>query len=481
MKKLLLNIFTPLLVSIVSIFTLFNVPVSWFDWGSKDMVFGTTLTAIPGTTKISDLDTILTANFNALNNGKIENSTTSLPHITTLAGLTSASSLATVGTITSGVWSGTAILASKGGTGSTTLASNQLLLGNGTGILKTVSGFGNSGYFLQSAGANNPPVWAAAGTDVGADYTWTGFNIFSSALFSSTTITNTATTTIAGGISITQPGQGISFSDGTFFRTGTFSTTTIFLSTGTWTKPLGLTGNEEVFVRCWGGGGGGGKAVAAPNDSAGGGGGGGSYVEGRYRLDELPSSVSVTIGAGGASEIAGGNTTFGSYLTAFGGAKGVSAADNQFHAGGGGGGIISAGSTGQTTTGGTGGSPAGGVAGGLSGFGGGGGGNTNDNAGASFWGGGGGGGGDNAGSARGLGGLSRFGGCGGGGGNPFGAATAGGTCLVGGSGGAGGGGDSIGGTGTQPGGGGGGGSRTSSGTSAGGAGGAGRCDVFINF
>ncbi len=54
---------------------------------------GTTLTAITGTTKIKDLGTILPANFNALNSDKIETSTTTLPKITSLPGLTIAAAL----------------------------------------------------------------------------------------------------------------------------------------------------------------------------------------------------------------------------------------------------------------------------------------------------------------------------------------------------------------------------------------------------
>src|SRR3990167_3358083 len=49
---------------------------------------GSTLIAITGTTKISDLDTILTTNFTALNNDKIEVSTTTLPFLTTLINVT---------------------------------------------------------------------------------------------------------------------------------------------------------------------------------------------------------------------------------------------------------------------------------------------------------------------------------------------------------------------------------------------------------
>lgn len=106
-----------------------------------------------------------------------------------------------------------------------------------------------------------------------------------------------------------------------------------FTASGTWTKPAGLDPDTMVTIEAWGGGGGG------SNTS---GGGGGAYAMRRIRLGDLPSSVAVTIGAGGASGgtngVVGGNTTFGSLLTAYGGGRAT--AD-----GGGGGGSGSAGNS----------------------------------------------------------------------------------------------------------------------------------------
>lgn len=85
----------------------------------------------------------------------------------------------------------------------------------------------------------------------------------------------------------------------------------------TWTPPDNLSEDTPVYVQAWGGGGGG----ATSN----GGGGGGAYTEWTFRLGDLGSSVTCTIGAGGASDTAGeagGNTTFGSFLTAYGGTGG---------------------------------------------------------------------------------------------------------------------------------------------------------------
>jgi hypothetical protein len=86
-----------------------------------------------------------------------------------------------------------------------------------------------------------------------------------------------------------------------------------FTASGTWTKPGGLDDDAMVFVELWAAGGGG------ASTNAGGGGGGGGWIGAWFRAGALPASVSVTIGAGGGVGGNGGNTTFGSLLTAFGG------------------------------------------------------------------------------------------------------------------------------------------------------------------
>lgn len=254
-----------------------------------------------------------------------------------------------------------------------------------------------------------------------------------------------------------------------------------FDSSGTWTKPA--TGTVAL-IQAWGAGASGGRGGAA---HGGGGGGGGAYIERLIALASLSASVTITVGAGGTAQTsddtdgnAGGDTTFGSYLSAYGGGAGGgdNAGDN---AGGGGGGLTSAGSAGSTTTGGTGGGPVGSI-GGVSTaaannsnpFGGGGGGSANNGGGGGLYGGGGGGAGDTA--VTGLaGGFSVFGGGGGGGGCGATAGGAGGTAVVyGGNGGAGGFDANAGTAGTAPGGGGGG---SESGNS--GAGAAGRVVITV--
>lgn len=208
----------------------------------------------------------------------------------------------------------------------------------------------------------------------------------------------------------------------------------VFTSSGTWTKPSGYADDHPVLVRAWGAGGGGARHSSLA-DAAGGGGGG--YIEYTFRMADLPSSVTVTIGAVGAGRTgsngngtAGGNSTFGALLTGYGGGGGGSASN-----GGAGGGSAAAGGTGSATGGSVGGGAGGaGAAGGDAG---------------TIWGGGGGGDGGFAG------GNAVWGGAGGAGGN--GAAMSGGVSVFGGNGGAGGDASPAPTTGQAPGGGGGGG------------------------
>jgi hypothetical protein len=63
------------------------------------------------------------------------------------------SSINSVGTVTSGVWNGTAIAVANGGTGATTLSANGILIGNGTSAVTTV-GPSTNGNVLTSNGTS---------------------------------------------------------------------------------------------------------------------------------------------------------------------------------------------------------------------------------------------------------------------------------------------------------------------------------------
>lgn len=117
---------------------------------------------------------------------------------------------------------------------------------------------------------------------------------------------------------------GIQFPDATIQTTaggaGIISNYQQFLSSGTWTKPSGCT---WLYIEAIGGGG---SGVGGAGTSPGGGGGMFNYV--LILASTVTSTVTVTIGAGGASSSTtpgndGGNSTFGSYLTAYGGGGGI--------------------------------------------------------------------------------------------------------------------------------------------------------------
>lgn len=145
-------------------------------------------TNIASTDRLTDF----VATYNANLAKTIETGTTTVNSITSLP------NLSTVGTITGGTWNASTLTVPYGGTGSTTLSSNQVLLGNGTGILKVVSGYGTSGQFLTSGGANVAPTWTTAAIDQAGNYAWTGTHSFSN-----TNTFQTATTSFTAGVSLT--------------------------------------------------------------------------------------------------------------------------------------------------------------------------------------------------------------------------------------------------------------------------------------
>jgi hypothetical protein len=121
-----------------------------------------------------------------------------------------------------------------------------------------------------------------------------------------------------------------------------------FTASGTWTKPAGYDPDHPVLVRLWGGGGSGARNTGINTCGSG---GGGAYSERFFRMADLPSSVAVSIGAGGAARSTtqnganGGDTTFGTLLTAYGGGGGLTTGGS-----GGGGGMLSAANLGASGT-----------------------------------------------------------------------------------------------------------------------------------
>lgn len=76
------------------------------------------------------------------------------------------SDIATVGTITSGTWQGSAVGAAYGGTGRTSLTANNVLLGNGTSAVQFVAP-GTTGNVLVSDGS----TWTSAANNAAATFT----------------------------------------------------------------------------------------------------------------------------------------------------------------------------------------------------------------------------------------------------------------------------------------------------------------------
>lgn len=188
-----------------------------------------------------------------------------------------------------------------------------------------------------------------------------------------------------------------------------------FYASATWNKPS--TGSIAI-VELWGAG------ASGSRGNSGGGGGGGCYRRVIFLLSDLPSSVSVTVGAGGAptntnstTGADGGDSSFGSLVTAYGGSRAASSN----YVGGPGAGINGKGASG------IGGAPKGGAAAvspnpaDSSLYGGGGAGTTSSSGtchgGGSAYGGGGGGGAQGPSARASKGGESIYGGGGGGGSN----------------------------------------------------------------
>ena len=107
------------------------------------------------------------------------------------------------------------------------------------------------------------------------------------------------------------------------------ATSVTYNSSGSFVVPAGVT---SVTVEVWGGGGGGGKAAATGND-AGGGGGGGGYARGSVAVT-AGATQTVTVGAGGATATAGGQSWFGSATTVRAGGGGAGGTGASVGAGG---------------------------------------------------------------------------------------------------------------------------------------------------
>jgi hypothetical protein len=264
---------------------------------------------------------------------------------------------------------------------------------NGTIPYQTASGItamsavGTAGQFLQSAGAG-APVWAAAGASVSrsaktANYTLVAGDKGNLVVATSGTFTFsfTAAATLADGWfcyiqnagtgNITLDPNGSETIDsltsyimypgevrlvqctGTAFNSVVLSGFTLTYTSGanTFTKPPGYQA-FDVLLYGAGGGGGSGRKGGQLDGQGGTGGGGGAFISFKFTVDRIGATETVTVGAGGTAGASrttttnglaggtGGTTTFGSLLTAFGGAGGAGGANASAGTGGRGGGIL---------------------------------------------------------------------------------------------------------------------------------------------
>lgn len=193
-----------------------------------------------------------------------------------------------------------------------------------------------------------------------------GSAIIASASYVDLQFTLTATAAVTSATSVTIKSCLLSTKVG---ATGSFLIAETFTASTTWTRPTGVD-NLVALVIAGGGGGGGGGQIRALNTttttfqgSSAGAGGNWWIVKDLYVGDQ--TTISVGIGAGGAGGTAqtatkapavagtiatpgadgaaGGNTTFGSYVTAFGGGGGTAGS-------GGGAAAVSGGAVGAATT-----------------------------------------------------------------------------------------------------------------------------------
>jgi excisionase family DNA binding protein len=123
------------------------------------------------------------------------------------------SNITTVGTVTSGTWQGTAVGVQHGGTGTTTLASNGILYGNGTGAVQA-SAAGTSGQLLL-ANAGSVPTFTSLSGD--ATLAATGALTVANAAITNAKLANsslsvTAGTGLSGGGSVSLGGSSTGLS-----------------------------------------------------------------------------------------------------------------------------------------------------------------------------------------------------------------------------------------------------------------------------
>ena len=117
---------------------------------------------------------------------------------------------------------------------------------------------------------------------------------------------------------------------------GATSSRTTYDTTAVWEN--NYSADTLILVELWGAGGGGSSGNIGNY-----GGGGAGYATKLFKAGNLPASLTITIPSGGALETDGGNATFGSLLTAYGGGRAEDDTGSNTPSGGCGGGELGAG------------------------------------------------------------------------------------------------------------------------------------------
>lgn len=159
----------------------------------------------------------------------------------------------------------------------------------------------------------------------------TAYNNGITAITGISTISNGITSNVTGATtssSTTAVGPAVGILNTTVQISGQAVNVVVFNTGGTWAMPAGA---KSIDVYLIGGGGGGGDGTPPTGSALGGGaGGGGGFTKWTFPASAVASTVTVTLGAAGVggtangvAGTAGGNTLFGSYLTAGGGGGGT--------------------------------------------------------------------------------------------------------------------------------------------------------------